>query len=97
MDDDALVQANFALAQGERMSDRLAENCLKQIGSLLEGKAISIDGKLCRIKLLGEVGINDAGEIRLIFDVKKPSKELSHIEFKITKSGFEMDMTGDLS
>lgn len=92
-DKDAMLQADFALKKGERISDRLTEECLRQIMVMLEGKALSIDGKLCRIKQLGEIGKNDRGEIRLIFDVKKPCKELSHIEFKLVKSGFEMDLT----
>lgn len=96
MDKDAIQQAEFALAKGDRLSDRLTDTCLKQIASLLDGKAISIDGKLCRIKFLCAPGVNDAGEMRILFDVKKPHDELSHIEFKIIKSGFEMDLTGGM-
>lgn len=92
---DAKVQANFALAKGKRDSDRLVEECLKAIQRLLEDKKVIINGRECHIRHFSGPKQKDDGTWFYGFDIKKPGENLSHIEFSVTKIGWEMDLTGE--
>lgn len=94
MNKDLEIQANFAIEKGKRETDRLISDCLKEIRCALEGKEISLRGRLCKLKALSK----DDNFEKLVFDVLNPSDTYDHIEFTIKKTGWgRMMLTTELN
>lgn len=82
------IQAEFAAKKGRNVSDRLVPELLKAIGKKLDGQTIELEGRSVELRVLSD--LDNLSKNRLIFDVKKPIKGFSHVEFTIEKSGWEM-------
>lgn len=80
-------QALFALKHGKNVTDRMVPDLLTAIGNKLNGTSIKYNGRICELKILGDVSERN-GEVSLLFDVLKPDKTFDHVEFKITKTGW---------
>lgn len=83
--------AYFAVQKGERMSERLAEKCLREIAKLLQGRLIEIDNQTHKIENL-HIQTNENGIMGLLFNIAMPSKngEIDYLEFAVLKTGWGM-------
>jgi hypothetical protein len=77
----------FAQKKGANESERLVDELMKLIAQKLNGETIALStGRICEIRVVGEATHD------IMFDIKQPSNNLSHIEFKITETGWGMNL-----
>ena len=84
---DNKMKGDFAMKQGESVTDRMVPDLLQAILDVLPNE-IEYNGKKCILKPLGKGVVQSNGSWSILFDIKDPDDTYDHVEFCIEKTGW---------